>query len=173
MEKNPETGICGTSLIEINEGSGKRKRRDYFEDNDKIVGKMYKGVPVGHPTVCFRRGALDRLKGYDEKSKQNEDIEMWFRAAALGIKFHNICEPLYHQTISKDFYSRRSVKKAFKEFSFYWNGCNRIYGFSWRNLFPLLRLISRLMPRGVIRFLYSSNFRDYLFRVKPPIRNML
>jgi glycosyltransferase involved in cell wall biosynthesis len=166
MEKKPETGICGTSLIEVSEDGGKRKRRDYFEDNGEIVGKMYKGTAVGHPTVCFRRCALDALKGYDENSGQNEDIEMWFRAAALGLKFHNIREPLYHHTISKGFYSRRSVKKAFKEFGFYWNGCNRLYGFGWRNIFPLLRLISRLMPGWVIKFLYGSSVRDYLFRVK-------
>jgi GT2 family glycosyltransferase len=166
MDKNPEIGICGTSLIEINEENGKRKRRDYFEDNNEIVGKIYKSSATGHPTVCFRRCALDLLKGYDEKSKQNEDIEMWFRAARLGIIFHNICEPLYHQTIAKDFYSRRSVRKAFKEFGFYWNGCNKLYGFNWRNIFPVLRLLSRLMPRCVIKFLYTSNFRDYLFRSK-------
>ncbi|MDR0307806.1 MAG: glycosyltransferase [Chitinispirillales bacterium] len=167
LENNPDVGICGTSLVEMYDNYGKPKRRDYFENHEKIIKNMYKGTAAAHPTVCYKRDALNKLKGYDEDNKQNEDIEMWFRAAVLGIKFHNIREPLYHQMITKDFYSRRSVLKAFKEFSIYWDGCNRLYGFSWRNFFPLLRLLSRLIPRWAIKFLYESNFRNYLFKTKP------
>lgn len=164
LEKNPDIGICGTSIIEIYEQTGKEKRRDYYENNDQILKNMYKSPAVAHPTVCYKRGALNKLNGYNEKYRASQDIEMWFRAVALGIKFHNICEPLYHQICSKDFYSRRSIHNAFAEFCYFWNGCNRLYGFSWRNLFPALRLILRLAPRWVINFLYGSNFRNYLFK---------
>ena len=163
LEKNPDVEICGTSIIGIYEDGSEQKRRDFFEHNDRIIKNMYKGTAVGHATVCYRRSALDKLKGYNESIGTNEDIEMWFRAVVLGIKFHNICEPLYYQMFAKDCYSRRSVHKALTEFNCYWNGCNRLYGFNWRNLFPVLRLISRLAPIRVIKYLYDSNFRNYLF----------
>lgn len=164
LENNPETGICGASLIEVDKHGKHQRARNYFETNDQIVKNMYKGTAVGHPTVCFRRGALDLLKGYSESLKVSQDIEMWFRAIKAGIKFHNINESLLLFRKSDEFYSRRSIRKAFNEFRIYWNGCNDLYGFGWRNMFPLMRLLFRFVPFQMSQFIYNSKIRNYLFR---------
>lgn len=171
METNPEIGICGSSLIEIDENGQHQKIRCYYEKNEEIVENMYKGTAVGHPTVCFRRNSLDKLRGYNEKLRVSQDIDLWFRAIRNDVKFYNIQKPLLLYRKADSFYSRRSIQKAFNEFSIYWKGCNQLYGFGIRNLFPLMRLVFRLMPLKITAFIYNSGFRHILFRRKDKAYN--
>lgn len=164
MENNSEIGICGSSLIEIDKDGKQQTLRSYYEKNENIVENMYKGTAVGHPTVCFRRHALEKLQGYNETLRVSQDIDLWFRAILSDIQFYNIQEPLLLYRKADNFYSRRSIQKAFKEFVIYWDGCNKLYGIGIRNLFPFMRLLFRLMPLKITAFIYSSSFRKILYK---------
>ncbi len=163
LENNTKVDICGAAIIEIDKCENRQKTRKYYQKHEDIVKNLYKGTAVGHPTVCFRKRALCVLKKYNEEIKLNEDIELWFRAINNNLIFYNLDEPLLLYRKSDNFYSRRSIKKAFGEFIIYWKGCNNLYGFGWRNIFPFIRLIFRLLPFKLVFFVYNSNFRNILF----------
>jgi GT2 family glycosyltransferase len=164
MAEQPAVGICGTALIEM-DGEGRRQRqRNYYRNHEQVVRNMYKGTAVGHPTVCFRRSALDLLGGYNDRMTVSQDIELWFRAIANGVMFYNVQEPLLLFRKSRDFYSRRAMNKALKEFAVYWRGCNALYGLGWRNLYPMLRLLFRMAPHGLSHVIYDSGVRRLLYR---------
>jgi cellulose synthase/poly-beta-1,6-N-acetylglucosamine synthase-like glycosyltransferase len=164
MTDQQEIGICGTSIIEIDNNGKQKQQRNYYQTHEQVLKNMYKSTAVGHPTVCFRRSALDLLKGYNESMKFSQDIDFWFKAMLKGIKFYNIQEPLLLYRTADSFYYRRSVNKAFNEFRIFWSGCNRLYGFSWRNIYPILRVLFRLAPLRFSYIVYSSGIRKMLFR---------
>ncbi|MBD3242879.1 MAG: glycosyltransferase [Chitinivibrionales bacterium] len=164
MHEHPDVDILGSAIEEIDEEGRPLSVRQYPESNDEVRSTLYKATATAHPTVCFRRQALDMLGGYDESLRVSQDIELWFRAAALGLSFANIQEPLLKYRVSREFYRRRSLAKAFGEFRSYWYGCSRLYGYSWRHAFPVARLVSRLMPTGVVRTIYRSKLRQSLLQ---------
>lgn len=163
LENNTNVDICGTAIIEIDELTNIQKLRKYYTKHEDIIKYLYKGTAVGHPTVCFRKRALNVLKKYNDNLKVSQDIDLWFRAINNDLIFYNLNDPLLLYRKSDNFYSRRSIKKAFGEFSIYWKGCNKLYGFGWRNIFPVIRLFFRLLPVKLVFLVYNSNIRNFLF----------
>jgi len=158
MEKNAHIGICGTAINEMLNGKIVFTRY-YPEFSSRSNNTIYKGTPLAHPTVCFRRDTLILLDKYSNRYPLNEDIELWFRALSIDVKIGNIREVCLQFRLTHDFYKRRSFTKAINEFKVYWGGVNKLYGFSWKNLFVLARLSSRFLPRSLVKLLYKSNFR--------------
>jgi cellulose synthase/poly-beta-1,6-N-acetylglucosamine synthase-like glycosyltransferase len=158
MENNGSVEICGTSIEEFLENGDKNIRR-YPSTNEKILANIHKASPFAHPSVCFRKSALQKLEKYPTKYYLGEDIALWFEAAKKGVKMANLQEIALNFRIQNNFYKRRSLSKALSEFTVYWNGTIEMFGVSPKLLFPVARLISRLMPRFVIKWTYSSNLR--------------
>ncbi len=52
------------------------------------------GCPLCHPSVMFRRDAIQRLGGYDESMAHTEDYDLWSRLAVSGARAFVIPEPL-------------------------------------------------------------------------------
>jgi cellulose synthase/poly-beta-1,6-N-acetylglucosamine synthase-like glycosyltransferase len=164
MEKNPAIGICGTAIIEV-EGNGiEFNRRFYHSDHHILVGNIFKGSLIAHATACFRKKALTIIGPYNQCVGSCEDIELWFRAIKKGVLFSNLEKPLYIVRTTDSFFDRRSVKKSIQELKIYWKGCRMLFNYSWRLIFPVLRFISRLQPRFIVRFLYESKIRHLLYR---------
>jgi hypothetical protein len=79
---------------------------------------------------------------------------MWFMALEKGIEIDNLDEPILLFQMSHGFYSRRSYTKAFGEAKVYVAGNYKLHGVTLALLLPILRLIFRLMPSGVVRLIY-------------------
>ena len=84
---------------------------------------------------------------------------MWFACLQAGFIFDNVAEPLYEFRISKQFWARRSLQKAWLEFSTYCAGLWALEGVSWKFCFPLLRLGLRLIPGPLQKLAYRSMWR--------------
>jgi hypothetical protein len=97
---------------------------------------------------------------YDERYRTSQDIALWFELICAGYRIANIPQTVLYFRLNDSLYSRRSRSKAWGEFRIYCNGIRRLHGiFTWRYIFPLGRLFSRLMPSPVVRWLYHSPIR--------------
>ena len=87
MERNPEVGLCGGSVILIDEeghcDSKQRLLPDALLDFDDVF-EMKKSTPHS-VTMLTRKSALDDIGGYDPKIRL-EDVDMWLKISYAGYK---------------------------------------------------------------------------------------
>jgi hypothetical protein len=139
--------------------SGQRRQVAFCSGPQDAVGHLHMRVPVAHPSVCFRRHALDRTNGYP-LTGTNEDVSLWFVCAREGLRFDNVHEPLLEFRITEKFWGRRSLKKAVSEWSCYRRGITSLHGpFNWRQAYPAMRFLLRIAPRPLSKWLYGSSLR--------------
>lgn len=158
LTMNPEVDILGTSIVEVMEPNRARRTVHFSRESDQSIRSIARGVPVAHPTVCFRRIVFDKIVGYPVV-RNNEDIALWFECLRHGFKFANLREPLYDFTVDSNFLRRRGLGKAFTEFVVYAKGIWMLQGFTLDYFYPLVRFLLRLSPRFVQEFAYRSRFR--------------
>lgn len=165
FESNSEIDVLGCGLNEFyidSVGNKKSKIRMYPELVNKTSKCLFKGTPLGHPTVMMKTEILRSFK-YSEDTSMNEDIDLWFRLLKSDYEIHNIQKPLLNFRITDGTFRRRSIKKAFNEFRIYWKSLKNFFGCSMLLVYPLCRLFIRFLPYSVSKFLYFSNFRKKLF----------
>lgn len=152
FKTHTDIGILGGAIQEIGSDGKKYGVRTYPK---RVVVKNYirYASPLAHPTVAFRRSAINMLSGYP-LSGVNEDIQMWFAALEKGIEIDNLDEPILLFQVNHGFYKRRSYTKAFGEAKAYIIGNYRLHGITLALLYPVLRLLFRLMPSRIVRLVY-------------------
>lgn len=160
LKKNRDIDICGGSINEM--FSNGTQVRTYLETHEELVAAIGKASPFAHPTVCFRRAAIDLLGGYSNKYYLCEDVELWFRAVGLGLRFGNVQQVLLDFRINERFFKRRSKAKMFSEFKAYMAGIYSIKGIDYSMIYVLARLAFRLAPRWFSEFMYKSDIRKYI-----------
>ena len=140
--------------------------RRYPVDEKTIHKHICKASPLCHGSVMMRTNIF-KEKGlkYDERYRISQDIALWFDALCAGCKISNINEVVYCMEV-EDFISRRSRKKAYNEFKIYMNGIKRLHGFSFRYIYPIARLIFRLLPERLIKIIYTSSIRTKFLQKK-------
>lgn len=157
LESNPDIGICGSFITEFNSKSQIFKKTYPIYPN---VKDFYYGCPIAHPTVVFRLESLKKLQQYNDV-RYSEDLDMWFRALLLDIKFYNVPEYLLRYRITEQFYNRRSATKAFVEFKTYIKYLTKIDGIKPQLLLIFIRFIFRLAPKTIVKLGYrSENLRN-------------
>lgn len=152
MEAHPEVDLLGGSIEEFDTTIGPLGIRTYPRATD-VRSYICIASPLAHPTVCFRRSALNTLGPYPEAAL-NEDLEMWFRALRAGLVIDNLADVLLRFRVPRGLVARRGRAKALGEFRCYIHGILALHGATWRLIFPALRLITRLMPEPLIRAMY-------------------
>lgn len=165
FENTSDCEICGTGISEFYcEDNGKeiRKIRLYPVITDKKSFSLYKGTPIGHPTVMIKTELLKSFM-YSEDTKMNEDIDLWFRLIIANHKIYTIQEPLLNFRITDSTFRRRSIKKAYNEFSIYESNLIKLFGINVRLIIPFLRMLSRFMPYKISKKIYFSNMRKKFF----------
>ena len=111
----------------------------------------------------FRDGGLR----YDERFRTSQDIALWYDAVCAGYKIANLDEVTFRFRLANDMFKRRSRAKAWNEFRIYMNGVRRLYGlFTPKYVYPISRLVFRLMPVKVVKMIYGSNLRTRIVENK-------
>lgn len=160
MEVNLDVGICGMSIEEFYDDSS-MQIRSYPTTHEALKNAMHKSSPFAHPTVCFRGYILrDVLKSYPTNYYLCEDIAMWFKALELGVRFANIDKVGLKYRVQDSFYNRRSRSKALSEFKIYIKGVKQNFGISIKLIAPILRLLIRLTPYWLNKWIYKSKLRQ-------------
>jgi glycosyltransferase involved in cell wall biosynthesis len=150
---NLEIDILGTFAIDIDE-YGNIIRTRTVPINDKEIKKMIlKLSPLIHPTVMFKKNALEKISFYNEKFLTSQDLDMWYRAMAIGLKFHNIDEPLLYYRYDSNYNKKRHLKYRVNDFKVRFNGykINKVPIIYWYNLF--IPLVLGILPNKVYNLL--------------------
>jgi len=168
LECHPEISIVGGSIREFNNSNSCLAERYYPLTNEEALRYICKASPLAHPAVMMRRDlfSIGGLR-YNENTHSNEDIELWFKVLCAGYKIANIDDVVLNFRMEEDVYKRRSRKKAWREFLIYMGGIRHLYGLvTFKYVYPLARLIFRLMPSCIVGRTYHSKVRSLV--VTPP-----
>ena len=110
METHPETDVLGAWIDEfVGTPSHVISTRKLPENHEEIVEFAKKRNPVNHPTVVFRRSAVEKAGSY-RHFLLFEDYDLWVRMILQGARFHTIQRSLLFFRMSNDFFYRRGGK---------------------------------------------------------------
>lgn len=135
MEQHTDIAVCGTAfrVYETNESIRPP------QENDAIRAMLLFSSPFCHPSVVFRKNAVQAVGGYDVSRKQVEDYDLWLRLAEAGMRLANLPQHLIRYRVhpNKD---RRAVLKARREEA---NSLREdFYAACWGERLPLPRYIA-------------------------------
>lgn len=163
MEKHPDVEILGGSLEEFNDEGTLHKVRTYPQNFADIKRSIHKASPLGHPTVMFRNSLFKRGYRYSNQFFICEDVVLWYEALAGGVKINNIPDIVLKFRRNDSMMNRRGKKKAWSEFLAYTYGIHKLDGiFTIKYVYPCTRLLFRLMPSSIIKFIYNSKLRNVI-----------
>jgi glycosyltransferase involved in cell wall biosynthesis len=124
MVSNPDIGVVGSDVIEINYIGDEVFYKKMPSSHSELEKNIIKRCPFNHPTVLIDLNVLRKTKlKYKSHLKNTQDYYLWVDMLANNIKFSNINEPLLKFRVDKKFHSRRGIKKAMVEF------LSRLYAF--------------------------------------------
>ena len=77
--------VCvGTQLIFIDESGSEFGYTKYPTDHKHILERMNYQNCIAHPSVMFRKSAVERVGGYREIFTGSEDYDLWLRLSEIG-----------------------------------------------------------------------------------------
>lgn len=160
LRQHPDIDIVGGSIKEFNDEGRNLATRHYPLTHNAVLHSIHRASPLAHPAVMMRSTIFQRGLRYDERYRTSQDIALWFDAICAGFRIANIPDTVLYFRQDDRMYRRRGRGKAWGEFAIYCSGIRRLYGvISWRYLFPVGRLMARMMPSAIIRWLYRSGLR--------------
>jgi glycosyltransferase involved in cell wall biosynthesis len=124
--------------------------------------------PLHHPSVAFRKSAVQRVGGYPEHSGRFEDYLLWERLILTGARLHNVAEPLVLYRVDAGAYQRRGGWAMFRD-ELALQRRFRADGFTSTAQFVrnvAIRALYRLMPTGLRKLGYRA-----LIAVRNVMRN--
>ena len=156
IEKNPEIDILGGYALDINDSGdilGERK----VPICHKNISRLIWTNPLIHPTVLFRRSAILNIGSYYDKTRQRipEDYHLWFRAAAAGLRFSNLPEPLIYYRFSEENFIRNNLKFLLAHVLIGWQGCWRVKASSLAYLGVTKPLVLSILPPSLRYLVYN------------------
>lgn len=168
LEAHPEVSVVGGSMQEFNSKNPSVNIRHYPLTHSEVMRSIYKASPLAHPTVMMRMSMFGNGKlHYDERFRTSQDIALWFDAICAGYKIANLPDVTFRFRLADDMFKRRSRAKAWNEFRIYMSGVHRLYGlFSPKYIYPISRLMFRLMPVKLVKIVYGSNLRKKVVETK-------
>lgn len=155
LENHPEVDVVASGVILYDENG---EKKTLLNPEFPSVRYMTRRIPFFHPTIMMRKSSFDILKGYTvlPRTRRGQDMDLWFRFFAKGMKGYNIQQPLlkYHDSIG-DVKKKESLKMA------WYHTQTKLYGFNLNKfrwyLYPLafMPLISSLLPKRIIYYIHN------------------
>ncbi len=162
FENHPEYDVVGGLLEEFVDSVQKPVSiRAVPETHAGIVSFSKKKNPINHPTVMFRKSAVERAGSY-QHFPLFEDYFLWVRMIRSGSLFYNIQEPLIHFRSSEDMYKRRGgLRYAIEEVRFEYT----LLKIRHINFFQFLynssvRFIVHIIPNSLRARIYKKYLRN-------------
>lgn len=160
LQEHPEIDVLGGALQEFNDGNPNLNVRHYPLTPEQCREYIVKASPLAHPTVMMRRRIFDEGITYNEQYRTSQDIALWFELLSKGYSIANIPEVTILFRRDDAVFKRRNRSKAINEFKIYMSGIKRLYGvYTFAYLYPMFRLVFRLLPTFVVKWIYGSSIR--------------
>ncbi|WP_286755091.1 glycosyltransferase [Roseivirga sp. UBA838] len=162
FEEVPELDVVGGLIQEFDteEGDTLRKNRLVPECHADILTYSMTRNPVNHVTVMFKKSKVLDVGSYED-FPLFEDYFLWLKMLNARANFYNIQKVLVRVRAGKGMVGRRyGLSYARKEYYFY----HRAYQRGFFNVFSFLKAVFlrvplRLLPKGLLEFLYYNLFR--------------
>ena len=166
MIDHPEVDMVGSwtqEFTETNDGEIRYMTLKKFpEHNDEIYSFARKRNPFEHPSVLFKKKAVNDVGGY-QHLYLFEDYFMWARMMLNKCIFYNIPEPLLYFRMTTDSFERRGgFKYAMKEVYNLWK-FKKVGFFSLSEFLMNVarRFPIRIMPNKMRKWFYNKVLRKY------------
>lgn len=103
MNSHPEISVVGGSLDIISSEGLFIAQRRYPQTSTEIIKGMQLTTTVAHPTVMYRKVAIEQHGGYNPDFRFSEDLDLWLRWMNAGFQFANLPQVLvqYRQDITR------------------------------------------------------------------------
>ena len=162
LEKYKNIDVLGGSMQEFSSENDCLFIRSYPKTNIEILNKIHISSPFCHPSVMFRRKIFDEGNFYNNNFITSQDIDFWFSLISRGYKMSNLENVILLFRINDNTAKRRSIKKGINEFKIYTKGIFLLFGYSYKLIYPFIRISVRFLPLFLIRLIYKSNVRKIL-----------
>ena len=160
LQEHPGIDVLGGALQEFNDENSNLNVRHYPLLPEQCREYIVKASPLAHPTVMMRRRIFDEGITYNEQYRTSQDIALWFELLSKGYSIANIPEVTILFRRDDAVFKRRNRSKAINEFKIYMSGIKRLYGvYTFAYLYPMFRLVFRLLPTFVVKWIYGSSIR--------------
>lgn len=94
LQSHPEISVVGGALDIINSEGKFLAHRRYPETSIEIAKGMQLTTTLAHPTVMYRKEAIERHGGYNPEFRFAEDLDLWLRWMNAGLHFANLAQVL-------------------------------------------------------------------------------
>jgi glycosyltransferase EpsE len=107
--------ILGTFAEDIDKNSHVTRKRK-MPVKDREIKRMLPVInPLNHPSVMFKKSIISKIGYYNEKFRTTQDYDLWFRAAAAGLRFYNIPEFLIQYRVDNNYMTKKAWKYRWTE----------------------------------------------------------
>lgn len=164
LQEHPEVDVVSGWITEfVGDPTNEISIRNLPEEHDKIYkfGKIRN--PINHPTVMFRKHAVEEAGGY-LPFPLFEDYYLWVRMLCSGHRFHNLQESLLLFRRTPEMMLRRGgVDYAHNEISFQRTLRDMGYITTWRMIKNIIiRYGIRVVPNQIRSWFYSHYLRIFV-----------
>jgi len=161
LTQNPDISVTGGFIEEFAQIPGDLKRIKKVPlsyDQIKLFAK--KRNPLNHPSVMFRKSAIESLNGY-ERMLFFEDYYLWLKLLFLNYKIVNLDQVLLYFRTGNDMIGRRhGYKYAVHELDFALKARKQgLFSSTETVRFVLTRFPMRLIPKKMLNFIYRKIIR--------------
>lgn len=94
LRAHPDISVCGGALDIISSEGKLLAHRSYPQTSPEIAKGMQLTTTIAHPTVMFRKEAIERHGGYNPDFRFAEDLDLWLRWMNAGLHFANLPQVL-------------------------------------------------------------------------------
>jgi glycosyltransferase involved in cell wall biosynthesis len=165
LRQNPDHVLVGSQLQFMNKDGLCNSSSSYPIFSDDVSLALAYMNPLAHPSVMFRRDAVEKVGMYNSKFDGAEDLDLWIRLITVG-KIANLNETLtkYRQhlgqvSVANNLYltELRVRTRAFSSV-FY----SKHLSLNWKLLYLLRIADLLLLSNPITKAVYSSFFRKFL-----------
>lgn len=94
LQAHPEISVVGGALDIINSEGYFLAHRRYPQTPTAIAKAMQLTTTIAHPTVMYRKEAIEQHGGYNPDFRFAEDLDLWLRWMNAGLRFANLPQVL-------------------------------------------------------------------------------
>ena len=157
FEKHPKLDIIGCPVLEfvgnIDNIVGERR---VPLTNDEIYKFAKKRDPFNHPTVMYRKSAVEAAGCYSNYRK-NQDTDLWIKMLSNGVTCMNLAEPVFRFRFDEGTYKKRKS----------WTNTKILIGIrykAWKSGFNSLSDFLIVATAQLGMYLLPVSFQKYLYQ---------
>jgi hypothetical protein len=109
LKKNTDVDVVGGVMEDIDADSKKTGKKVVYPLTHDACRRFHRyRDPLPHAAAMFRRRFFEKVAGYRNEYRQNQDTMLWFDAFLNGCILSNLNESIYLVRVTPDLYNRRN-----------------------------------------------------------------